>query len=58
MLSIRPGNQLDSVEEMEAGERIDSSGRQHFLRLTGYVEENSWGRSSVGQSAAFSDLSV
>ena len=33
MLSINRGNRLDSVECMEAGEKIDSSERQHFLRL-------------------------
>ena len=33
MLSINRGDRLDSVEEVEAGEKIDSSERPHFLRL-------------------------
>src|SRR5258708_29787327 len=32
MLPIKRGNRLDSVEKMEAGERIDSSERQQILR--------------------------
>jgi hypothetical protein len=34
MLSINRGNWLDSVEIVEAGEKIDSSERQQFLRLS------------------------
>src|SRR5215472_14325006 len=34
MLSIHPGNRLDSVEPVEAGDRVDCSGRRHFLRLS------------------------
>src|SRR5579863_9565728 len=33
MQSITRGNRLDSVGKVEAGEKIDSSERQHFLRL-------------------------
>ena len=33
MLSINRGNRLDSVEIVEAGEKIDSSERQQILRL-------------------------
>ena len=42
MLSINRGNWLDSVEHVEAGEKIDSSERQHFLDLA-YVEEKKAG---------------
>jgi hypothetical protein len=34
VLSINRGNRLDSVEKMEAGEKIDSSERQQILRLS------------------------
>ena len=34
MLSINRGNRLDSVERVEAGEKIDSSERQQILRLS------------------------
>jgi hypothetical protein len=48
MLSINRGNWLDSVELVEAGEKIDSSERQQFLRLGVCRRKESWGRSSVG----------
>ena len=34
MLSINRGNRLDSVERVEAGEKIDSGERQQILRLS------------------------
>ena len=34
MLSINRGNRLDSVEKVEAGEKVDSSERQQILRLS------------------------
>src|SRR5450631_4340184 len=34
MLSINRENRLDSVEKMEAGEKVDSSERQQILRLS------------------------
>jgi hypothetical protein len=34
MLSINRGNRLDSVERVEAGEKVDSSERQQILRLS------------------------
>ena len=34
MLSINGGNRLDSVEKVEAGEKIDSIERQQILRLS------------------------
>jgi hypothetical protein len=33
MLSINPGFQLDSVEMVEAGEKVDSKERQQMLDL-------------------------
>ena len=42
MLSFNRGNWLDSVESVEAGEKIDSSERQQILDLA-YVEEKKLG---------------
>ena len=34
MLSIKRGSRLDSVESVEAGEKLDSNDRQQILRLS------------------------
>jgi len=42
VLSINRGNRLDSVEKVEAGEKIDGIERQQILRLV-QVEEKKEG---------------
>ena len=48
MLSINHGIQLDSVEMVEAGEKVDSKERQQNVGTCGKSMKTKWGRSSVG----------